>query len=169
MIDLLCRHALARIIHGNLHIVVCLSSLQGDLSTLWRELPGIVSQRVQHKECQGSIGFHHSIRWLHFQFDTFHLKGCPSLCNQIEEMLQGETLYLQTQFTLPQLNPVGQHAIVLTDLIREFPDIFNITAIRLLHLMDDPVDKRRDGVHQRHLRPLLKMSALTVLHPQHQG
>ena len=168
-------HTLPRVLYGNLHILLLLSGGDTDVAALLSELSGIVGHRVQHEERQHTVGFQHCVRRFYVQFDTFHLEGSTALSDDVEELLQRETLDLQTQFALAQLNPVGQHLVVVFYLVRQFTDILDagvlrflghIALVHALHLVDDTVDKRGDGIHQRDLRTLLQTAALAVLQPQ---
>ena len=64
---------------------------------------------------------------------------------------------------------MGEHVVIVVDLIGELADVADIPAVGLLHLVDHTVDEGGDGIDKRHLGALFKVTALTVLHPQHQG
>ena len=61
---------------------------------------------------------------------------------------------MQAEFSLSELDPVGQHVVVVIDLVGELTDvvhrlggILSLRLVQVVHLVDDTVDKRRDGVH----------------------
>ena len=87
------------------------------------KLAGIIGHRVQHEECQHSVCLQDRIRGIHLQFYALHLESRSAFPDDIEEFLQRETLYLQAQFSLAELYPVGQYLIVVFYLIGQFADV----------------------------------------------
>ena len=137
------------------------------LSAAWRKLAGIVGDGVDHEERQGAVGLHHGIGWLHFQVYASHLETHLSLAHNVEEWLQREALDAEADGALAHLNPIGEHAVVLVDLVGQLrnilvsflSDCFRFTALfQSIHLVNHAVDKRRDAVHQRNLGALLHVS-----------
>ena len=74
------------------------------------------------------------------------------LRQKVEEILQTETLDMQTQVTLTQLNPIGQHFVVFTNLVGELTDIVQFLLIAAIFqttgFMNDSVDEGGDTIDQ---------------------
>ena len=81
---------------------------------------------------------------------------------------------MQAEISLTQLYPVGEHLVVVVDLVSQLADIVHrlltpysfFPFLLLSYFMYDPVDKGRDAVDERDLRPLFEAEPLAVLHPQ---
>ena len=81
---------------------------------------------------------------------------------------------MQAEVSLTQLYPVGEHLVVVVDLVSQLADIVHrlltpysfFPFLLLSYFMYDPVDKGRDAVDERDLRPLFEAEPLAVLHPQ---
>ena len=53
---------------------------------------------------------------------------------------------METELALAQLNPVGEHIIVVVDLISQLADVYGIGLLGRFHLVEDAIDKRRDTI-----------------------
>ena len=69
-----------------------------------------------------------------------HLERHAPLGYQVEKLLQRKALDMQAQLTLAQLNPVGQHVIIVGDLVGKLTYIGRIALLRRLGFMEDTVD-----------------------------
>ena len=169
MCKLFFSHTVTGIFHRYLHILFSLRGRHLHLSTFLRKLPGIVGKGIQHKERQHSVCLYHRFSRFYLQIHTLHLEPSLASADDIKQLLQRETLNLQTQFTLTQLDPIGQHIVIGIDLICQFLDIGDIGLTRMTGLIEDTVYKGCNGINQRHLCPLFQISSLTILHPQLTG
>ena len=70
MLELLLIHPFARIGDTDFHIVVATGGLDNNLPTAWSELASIVSHRIDHKKCEGTVSLHHSFCGLHDELHT---------------------------------------------------------------------------------------------------
>ena len=115
-------HTLSVVRDENLHILIlCFDlSLDDHLATVRSKLPGIVGYRIDHEECQGTVGFQDSIRRLHHEPDALHLETRLSLLHDVEELLQGEALDAEAQHSLLHLNPSCQAAVITFNNIYQF-------------------------------------------------
>ena len=81
---------------------------------------------------------------------------------------------MKAEVSLTQLYPVGEHLVVVIDLVGQLADVvhrlltpYSFSPSRLLaYFMYDAVDEGRDAVDERDLRPLFEAEAFAVLHPQ---
>ena len=178
-------HSLARIGDGNLNVTILGSShlailgschlglihhlgANHHLSAAWCKLAGIIGDGIDHEERKGAVGLHHGICRAHLQVYTPHLETHLSFRHNVEERLQREALDAEADGTLAHLNPIGEHAVVLVNLVGQLrnilvsflSDCFRFTALfQSIHLVNHAVDKRRDAVHQRNLGALLHVSS----------
>ena len=76
--------------NGDLHSITFVRTLNRYLTTLRRELPGIVGQGVDHEECHGLICLHHISRGMYLKRDTFQVERHPTLGHDIEQLLYTE-------------------------------------------------------------------------------
>ena len=142
-------HPLPCVFDRHFHIVGHLTCLDSDSTALRCIFTGIVSHRVEHEECQHSIGLHDGRGRFYIEGDALHLERRAPPGKELEEVLQREALDMQAELTLTQLNPVGEHIVVFIDLISQFTDIVTSGSPDLRRagsLVADAVDKRRDGV-----------------------
>ena len=167
--ELIIRHSLTRILDSNFHIVLPLRGRYTHAPPTLCELAGIVGECIQHEERQHLIGLDHSRRRRHLEVDTFHLERGAPLGEEIKKRLQGETLNFQTKLALTQLNPVGQHIVVVVNLIGQLVNVCQITLLGRSHLVKDAIDEGRDAIDERYLCTLFKIAALTALYAQELG
>ena len=77
---------------------------------------------------------------------------------------------MQAEVALAQLDPIGQHVVVLADLIGELADIIKFLLIAVLlqatGFVDDSVNERSDAVDEGYLRPLLEVETFAVFNPE---
>ena len=123
MSQLLFAHTDAGVADAHLHITVGFLCADTHFPTLVSKLAGIVSQRVQHEERQHTVGLHHGFGGLYDKTDALQLERHPATGHHVEQGLKRETLYAQVQLTLAQLNPMGQHVVLLVNLIGQLADI----------------------------------------------
>ena len=158
MVELLLGHTRAGILDRYLYIVASHLGLHVYPALLIGKLAGIVGQCVQHKQRQHLVGLHHGIGRLNIQLNTLHQERLLTLGQHIEQRLQLEALYVQTQFALSQLYPVGQHVIILVYLINQLADVRHsflaVVVAQTVHLVYHAVDERCDVAHQRYLGAL---------------
>ena len=114
-------HALACIGYGNLnkgfihHLGANLH-----LSTARCKLAGVIGNGVDHEESQGAVGLHHGIGRLHLQVHAAHLETHLAFGHNVEEWLQREAFDTEVDGSLAHLNPIGEHCIVLINLVGQF-------------------------------------------------
>ena len=169
MSQLFFSHTVTGIFYRYLYILLSLRGIYLHLSTFLGKLPGIVGKGIQHKERQHSISLYHSLSRFHLQIHTLHLEASLASADDIKQLLQRKTLYLQTEFSLTQLDPIGQHIVIGIDLICQFLDIGDIGFTRMTGLIEDTVYKGCNGINQRYLRPLFQIPSFAILHPQLTG
>ena len=106
------------------------------------------------------------------QFDALQLETHPRALHDIEKFLKGETLYLQLEFSLTQLNPLGECLVVFVDGIGNLldvgeslcPDGFRFTALlEFADFVNHAVDEGRDGVDEEYLGTVLQVAPLVLL------
>ena len=163
--QLVISHALAGVFDSDFHTIVEVAGRDGDTAVLGREFTGVVSQRVEHEEGEHLVSLDDGLRALHFKFDTLHLERRASAPQQVEKRLQREALDMQAEISLTQLYPVGEHLVVVVDLVGQFTDVIPLGAV-MFNSINDAVDEGRDAVDERDLRPLFEAEPLAVLHPQ---
>ena len=150
--QLLWCHPRSRIADGDLDIAVGLRGRDDDLPISRRELACIVSERVEHEECEHAVGLHLRLCGLHVEADALHLERSSPFGEYVEELLQGEGLDLQVEFPLAQLDPVGEYLVVVVDLVGEFADIRQVLLLLRLSEMargiEHTVDEGGDGVDE---------------------
>ena len=77
---------------------------------------------------------------------------------------------MQAEVALTQLDPVGEHLVIVIDLIGKLADIFEpflaTLPLQTVGFVDDTVDEGRDAADERNLRPLFEVQTLSVLHTQ---
>ena len=61
---------------------------------------------------------------------------------------------MKTELALAQLNPIGQHIIIVINLIGEFLNILSIGLLWILDLMEYTVDEWRDTIYKRYFGTL---------------
>ena len=90
-----------------------------DGSTCWRKFAGIIGDGIDHEEGERLVCLHHGIGRLYHELDVLHLESQLTLVHNVKQWLQRETLYTQVQGSLTHLYPLGEHLVVLIDLIGE--------------------------------------------------
>ena len=179
VVEHLLAHAAPGIADGNLHIVGRLAGRNIHLSVASRELSGVICQGVQHEERQHAVGLDNGCGGLHLKRHSFHGKAGLAASHHVEELLQGEALDVQGQFTLAQLNPLGQQVVLRIDVIGQFADVFYVLRIirrrlrmyavwivQVFGFMQNTVDERKDAHGERNLGALFQLAALISLHAQ---
>ena len=77
---------------------------------------------------------------------------------------------MQAEVALTQLDPIGEHLVIVVDLVGEFADIFQpflaTLPLQTTGLVDDTIDEGGDAADERYLRPLFKIQSLSILHTQ---
>ena len=76
---------------------------------------------------------------------------------------------MQTEFALAQLDPVGEHIVVVVDLISELANVSGIGLLGRFHLVEDAIDERGDAIDKREFGTLLEVATLATLHTQFHG
>ena len=104
---LLAAHSPPGIGNTNLNILVAIVSMDGHLASFGREFTGIVGNGVEHEKCQYAVSLHYRRSSIYLQVDAFQLERHAALLHGVEKLLQGETLNMEAEFALPQLNPLG--------------------------------------------------------------
>ena len=174
MVELVLCHTLAGVFDGDFHTVVKIAGRDGDAAVLGCEFTGVVGQRVEHEEGEHLVGLDDGLRGLYLKIDTLHLERRASAPQQVEERLEREALDMQAEISLTQLYPVGEHLVVVVDLVSQLTDIVHrlltpysfSPSLLLSYFMYDAVDEGRDAVDERDFRPLFEAEPLAVLHPQ---
>ena len=127
-------HSLARIGDGNLNVTIlgsCHLAILGSshlglihhlganhhLSAAWCKLTGVIGDGIDHEERKGAVGLHHGICRAHLQVYAPHLETHLSFGHNVEERLQREALDAEADGALAHLNPIGEHAVVLVNLV----------------------------------------------------
>ena len=150
--ELFLGHTLPSVLDGNLHTVGKFRSRDRHPTVATGKLSGIVGNGVQHEEGEHLVGFHDGLRRLYRQIHTFHLERRTALGEDVEECLQTEALDVQTEVSLTQLDPVGQHIVISIDLVGEFTHIVEpflpTLTLQTAGLVDDAVDERCDAVDE---------------------
>ena len=151
VVELFGGHATTCIFDGNLYVVGILRLRCTDRysPTLFCELSGIIGQRVEHEEGEHLIGLDNGIGRRHVEGDTLHLERGAPLGDEVEELLQGETLNMQTELALAQLDPVGEHIVVVVNLISQLANVSGIGLLGRFHLVEDAIDERGDAINER--------------------
>ena len=74
------------------------------------------------------------------------------LRQKVEEILQTETLDMQAQVALTQLDPVGQHVVVFANLVGELTDIVQFLLVAAIlqttGFVNDSVDEGGDTIDE---------------------
>ena len=156
-------HANTCISNADFHITVGCGGTYSDLPSPFRELTGIVGQRVEHEEGQYAVGLDNGISRSNNQLYAFQRERHLTSGDDIEELLQLEAFYLQAQLSLSQLYPMCQHVILLINLVCQLTYILQALAtsrtlvvvrsillfLKRFHLVDYAVNERHDGIDQR--------------------
>ena len=170
--ELLLGHSLTSIRDGEFHIIMLLNGSNLNAPALLGKLPGIVGNGVEHEERENLVGLHHGIGIIDRQFDAFQLETHARALHDVEEFLDRETLYLQLEFALAELNPLGQRLVVVVDGIGNLldigeslcPDGFRFTALlEFADFVNHAVDEGRDGVDEEYLGTVLQVAPLVLL------
>ena len=163
MSQLLAIHADTRVGYRHLHVVWRLVGTDGH-ATLVGKLACIVGQGVQHEERQYAVGLHDGLRRLHVEGDALHLETLAAAGENVEQRLQRETLDMQVELSLVQLNPMREHLVVAVYLVDEFTDVLLVAPP--VDGIDHAVDERQQTVDERNLGPLLQVAPFALLEVQ---
>ena len=171
--------ATARITNGHLYIVVRLLGIDVDATTLCREFARIVGQRIEHEERKHAVGLDDSIGGMHVERNLLHGKALTATCHHIEERRQRETLNMEIQLALPQLNPLRQKVVLLVDIVGKFTNVFtlhfSVTFVfallfnnrrQMVDGIENAVNERQDAHGHRNLGTLLQQTALVLFDAQ---
>ena len=171
---LLLGHALSCVLHRHFHILVCLLGTDIHATALGREFSGIISNGVDHKQGKHLVGFHPLLCRKNGELYVLELECHLRMCDDIKEFLQRKTFDMQPQVTLTELNPLGEHGIILIDFLGKFSNVCVSFLSELLILgmirqsvdfVQHPVNQWCDTIDKGHLCPLLQIDSLAVLHP----
>ena len=168
--QLVVSHSATGVADGYLDIVRSLGGGNVDASVFGGKLAGVVGQRVKHEEGQHAVGLHGDGGRLDTEGDALHGKTGLVTRHEVEELLQGEALHMQVQFSLTKLYPLCQQLVLLVDVIGQLADILDmillVLAIQVFHFVEDAVDKGQDTHRLRHLGALFEMATLILRHTQ---
>ena len=184
MVEGLLVHSFAGIANRYFHVCFSFAGADRHESITFCKLSGIICQRIKHEEGEHSVGLDYCGSWFHFKCHLFHIESCTTMGNNIEESLKWETLDMEIQTALTQLNPLCQHIIIFIDLIGQFLNIakpflpyleqillfisrrFSMRSVSdSLHFMDNTVYEWYDADDKCDLGPLFQMLFFVALHP----
>ena len=172
MFKLFTGHSLSSIFYRYFYISIGLNGRNVHPPLFVGELSCVVSQSVEHEERKHPISLNHGIGWFYAKFNTFHLERCAPFKQHVEQRLKRETLNMQTQLALAQLDPICKDIIILIDLIDKLTYIgqsfivAGTIAAKTVHLVNHTVDERSDIAYKRHLCPLFQIASLVLLYLQ---
>ena len=174
-IDILCRHAMPRVLHRHFHIVRRLFGRKFHLPTLRRVFPGIVEQGIHHEEREGLVRLHHTLRIVHHQRHSLGIEGSSPFLQGVKQWLQSEILDIEGHHPLTNLHPMTQHIVIVVNFVYQFAQIAKafthlisreaLVGLQLIHLMQSTVEEWSDAIDDGHRRQFLNIETLVLFQP----
>ena len=124
------------------------------------ELAGIVGQGVEHEQRECLVGLHHRRGGHDMQGYALQAEGGLRPGDDVEHILHREALYMQVELSPLELDPLGEHLVVVVDMPCEFNHIAKALCVEFpvvwclsdaSHLVDHAVDIRNDVAHEEEL------------------